>query len=83
MTRKAAVVLVAVALAGQAALAQPDSRNSFPGRRVGGGTRGACTSRLIAHLAPATTSSAFQPLDQCGWLCCRVRPPSLTPCRSL
>ena len=48
-----AVLLIAVALAGQAALAQPDSRNTFPGRRVGGGTRGACTSRLIAHLAPA------------------------------
>ena len=53
MTRMPAVVLMAVALAGQAALAQPDSRNSFPGRRVGGGTRGVCTSRLIAHLAPA------------------------------
>ena len=53
MTRMAAFVLMAVALAGQAAWAQTDSRNSFPGRRVGGGTRGVCTSRLIAHLAPA------------------------------
>ena len=53
MTRTAAFVLMTVALAGQAALAQPDSRNSFPGRRVGGGTRGVCTSRLIAHLTPA------------------------------
>ena len=61
MTRKAAVVLVAVALAGQAALAQPDSRNSFPGRRVGGGTRGACTSRLIAHLAPENNIQHVSP----------------------
>jgi hypothetical protein len=27
-----------------------DTRSQFPGRRVGGGTRGECTSRLIAHL---------------------------------
>ena len=53
MIRIAAFVLMAVALAGQTAWAQTDSRNSFPGRRVGGGTRGVCTSRLIAHLAPA------------------------------
>ena len=53
MIRTAAFVLMAVALAGQAALAQPDSRNSFPGRRIGGGTRGVCTARLVAHLTPA------------------------------
>ena len=52
MTRMAAFVLMAVALVGQAAFAQSDSRNRFPGRRVGGGTRGVCTSRLIAHLTP-------------------------------
>ena len=61
MTRMPAVVLMAVALAGQAALAQPDSRNSFPGRRVGGGTRGVCTSRLIAHLAPANNIQRVPP----------------------
>jgi len=27
-------------------------RSSFPGRRIGGGTRGECTSRLVAHLVP-------------------------------
>ena len=27
-----------------------DTRSQFPGRRVGGGTRGECTSRLVAHL---------------------------------
>ncbi len=29
-----------------------DSRSQFPGRRIGGGTRGECTSRLVAHLVP-------------------------------
>ena len=53
MPRIAVVVFLALTLTGHAALAQPDSRNSFPGRRVGGGTRGVCTARLIAHLTPA------------------------------
>ena len=53
MPRIAAVVFMALALAGQAALAQADSRNSFPGRRIGGGTRGVCTARLVAHFVPA------------------------------
>lgn len=39
--------------------AQTDLRKSFPGRRVGGGTRGECSSRLLAHLVP--TSSVFAP----------------------
>ncbi|MFZ4804527.1 MAG: hypothetical protein ACOYLI_07695 [Synechococcus lacustris] len=34
--------------------AQQASSSQFPGRRVGGGTRGECTSRLIAHLLPAS-----------------------------
>lgn len=33
--------------------AQPSLRSSFPGRRIGGATRGECSSRLIAHLVPA------------------------------
>ena len=53
MPRIAAVVFMALALASQAALAQADSRNSFPGRRIGGGTRGVCTARLVAHFVPA------------------------------
>ena len=53
MPRIAVLVLMALALAGQAALAQSNSRNSFPGRRIGGGTRGVCTARLVAHLTPA------------------------------
>ncbi len=44
------------------------SRNSFPGRRVGGGTRGECVSRLIVHLVPE--SSVFAPGKEgvIGWL---------------
>ena len=39
------------AMASQA-LAEVNSRSSFPGRRVGGGTRGECTARLVANLVP-------------------------------
>ena len=53
MARIAALVSLALALIEPAALAQSDSRNTFPGRRIGGGTRGLCTSRLVAHLTPA------------------------------
>ncbi|WP_216900835.1 hypothetical protein [Synechococcus sp. CCY 9618] len=42
-----------------AAHAQSDLRKTFPGRRVGGGTRDECSSRLLAHLVPA--SSVFAP----------------------
>lgn len=41
------------------AQAQSELRKSFPGRRVGGGTRGECASRLLAHLVPS--SSVFAP----------------------
>lgn len=57
------LLLVGLALAGLAtgeALAQMGNlRNTFPGRRIGGGTRGECTARLIAHLVPS--SSVFAP----------------------
>lgn len=33
-------------------LAQSNLRNSFPGSRMGGGTRGECSARLVAHLVP-------------------------------
>jgi hypothetical protein len=39
--------------------AQTNLRNSFPGRRIGGGTRGECSARLLAHLVPS--SSVFAP----------------------
>jgi hypothetical protein len=44
---------------GAAALAQPSLRSSFPGRRIGGGTRGECAARVLAHLVPA--DSVFAP----------------------
>jgi len=40
-------------------LAQSNLRNTFPGRRIGGGTRGECSARLLAHLVPA--NSVFAP----------------------
>ena len=42
-----------------AAFAQANLRSSFPGRRVGGGTRGECSARILAHLVP--DSSVFSP----------------------
>ena len=41
------------------AVAQANLRSSFPGRRVGGGTRGECSARILAHLVP--DSSVFSP----------------------
>ena len=41
------------------AAANPPLRSSFPGRRVGGGTRGECTARLLVHLVPQ--NSVFAP----------------------
>lgn len=48
-----------VLLCAEQALAQANPRNTFPGRRVGGGSRGECTSRMLAHLVP--TSSVYAP----------------------
>ena len=58
---RSASLLVALALVAQAsaALAQPNLRSTFPGRRIGGGTRGECAARVLAHLVPA--SSVFAP----------------------
>lgn len=41
------------------ALAQANPRSTFPGRRIGAGTRGECTARVLAHLVPPT--SVFAP----------------------
>lgn len=54
----AAVILPAIALP-ELAMAQPALRSSFPGRRIGGGTRGECSARFLANLVPA--SSVFSP----------------------
>ena len=52
------LLLSCVGVAGEA-FAQSNLRNVFPGRRVGGGTRGECTARVLAHLVPA--SSVYAP----------------------
>ena len=51
--------LLALALDLPGALAGGNQRSTFPGRRIGGATRGECSSRLIAHLVPA--DSVFTP----------------------
>lgn len=52
-----ALLLTAVTLSATAlpSLAQPDLRSTFPGRRVGGATRGECSARLVAHLVPSNS----------------------------
>ncbi len=53
------MVVLSLAVPLPEARAQSDLRKSFPGRRVGGGTRGECSSRVLAHLVPA--SSVYAP----------------------
>ncbi|MFM7268427.1 MAG: hypothetical protein ACKOZT_07555 [Cyanobium sp.] len=48
-------LLLLAATATLPALAQADLRSTFPGRRVGGATRGECAARLIVHLVPANS----------------------------
>ena len=50
---------MAFALAPAVGFAQADLRSSFPGGRVGGGTRGECSARLLAHLV--TENSIYAP----------------------
>ena len=50
---------------GSQAWAEANLRSSFPGRRVGGGTRGECSARLVANLVPQ--SNVFAP-GASGWL---------------
>ena len=52
-------ISVLASLSPLAGLAQADLRSSFPGRRVGGGTRGECSARTLVHLVP--DSSVFAP----------------------
>lgn len=51
----ACALAVGLGAAALPTLAQPSLRSTFPGRRVGGGTRGECSARLIAHLVPASS----------------------------
>ena len=53
-------VFAAIVLGDVACLkVQSNPRHSFPGRRVGGGTRGDCNARSLLHLVPE--SSVFAP----------------------
>lgn len=42
-------------------MAQENLRSTFPGRRIGGGTRGECSARLLALLVPSGTNGVFAP----------------------
>ena len=56
LTRLGRSGLVLLLLASDApSMAQDSLRNSFPGRRIGGATRGECSSRLIVHLVPPSS----------------------------
>lgn len=60
----AALTALLPGLMGSEALAQGQSlRASFPGRRIGGGTRAECASRLLVHLVPTNSVyAAGQPV---------------------
>ena len=53
------LLVISSALLVDVAYAQKDLRSAFPGRRVGGGTRGECSARIVAHLVPS--QSVFAP----------------------
>ena len=57
--RACPVVALLFVVAAPAADAQSSLRSSFPGRRIGGGTRGECSARFLANLVPA--NSVFAP----------------------
>ena len=54
-----AAALMLAGFAGTAVEAQGNLRSTFPGRRVGGGTRGECSARTLVHLVPE--NSVFAP----------------------
>jgi len=54
MARLSALMLMLLAISWAPAWGQADSRNTYPGRRVGGGTRGVCTGRFVAHFTPVS-----------------------------
>lgn len=61
-------VFAAFALAPAVSFAQNDLRSTFPGNRVGGGTRAQCSARLLVHLVPKTSVYAPDSTLQIGLL---------------
>ena len=55
----AIAALVVCSFLGTMSESHSSPRSTFPGRRVGGGTRGECSARTLVHLVPAT--SVFAP----------------------
>ena len=51
----ALAAVVACSCLGLMGQAHANPRSTFPGRRVGGGTRGECSARTLVHLVPATS----------------------------
>ena len=70
----AAVLLLGTGFAAEPTLSQ--SRSTFPGRRVGGSTRGECAAREIIHLVPETSggSAGLPPFDTVQYLNSSIRP---------
>ena len=52
---RSGLVALLLLACGTPTVAQENLRSSFPGRRIGGATRGECSSRLIVHLVPPTS----------------------------
>ena len=44
------------------------TRNNFPGRRIGGGTRGECAARPIIHLVPESSVYAPGEVPAIAWM---------------
>jgi len=61
-------LLASLPLVPAVGFAQDDLRSTFPGRRVGGGTRGECSSRLLVHLVPESSVYAPNSTLQIGLL---------------
>lgn len=59
LRRPLALVMLGFLLGAATPLQAEPARSSFPGRRIGGGTRDECNSRLLVHLVP--TSSVYVP----------------------
>ena len=57
LVKAAAVLFLVQAMA--PVMAQQNLRDTFPGRRIGGGTRGECAARFVINLVPRT--SVFAP----------------------